>query len=102
MSINQSFFPSYGKGIVVSPGVTSASSAVGIDNKSLNITNLSSTVTVYVRVGSSAATVTATTSDFPVLPSQRVVISKDQSHDTVAYIASATGSIHIIPGEGYM
>lgn len=101
MAINQSFAPKYGSGITVTPNVTSASSVVGLGNKSLNLTNLSATVVVYVRVGTSPATVTATTADFPVLPGQRVVISKAHESDTVAYISSAAGSLHIIPGEGY-
>lgn len=99
MAVNQSFDPKYGSGITVTPNVTSASSVVGLGNKSLNLTNLSSTVVVYVRVGT--APVTATTADMPILPNQRVVISKAHESDTVAYISSAAGSLHIITGEGY-
>lgn len=99
MANNQSFDPKYGSGIPVFPDVVSASVTVGAGNKSLNLTNLSATVVVYVRVGT--APVTATTADMPILPNQRVVISKAHESDTVAYISSAPGSLHIIPGEGY-
>jgi uncharacterized cupin superfamily protein len=100
MSVQASFNPAYGTGITVAPTGTSASSTIGVGSKSLVLTNLSSTVVAYVRVGTGATT--ATTADYPVLPSTQVTISKAQDQNTVAYItASVTGSIHIMAGEGY-
>ena len=100
MAIQASFGPSYGTGVTVSPTVTSASSTLGLGSKSLVITNLSTTVASYVRVGTGSTT--ATTADYVVLPSSQVSISKDQDANTVAYItASSTGSLHIMAGEGY-
>jgi hypothetical protein len=100
MSVQAAFNPAYGTGITVAPTGTSASSTIGVGSKSLVITNLSSTVVAYVRVGTGATT--ATTADYPVLPSTQVTISKAQDQNTVAYItSSSTGSIHIMAGEGY-
>lgn len=100
MAIQASFGPSYGTGVTVSPTATSASSTLGLGSKSLVITNLSTTVATYVRVG--IGSTTATAADYVVLPSSQVSISKDQDANTVAYItASGTGSLHIMAGEGY-
>jgi hypothetical protein len=100
MSVQAAFNPAYGTGITVAPTGTSASSTIGVGSKSLVLSNLSTLVPVYIRVGTGATT--ATTADYPVLPSTQVTISKAQDQNTVAYItSSATGSIHIMAGEGY-
>lgn len=100
MAVQASFNPAYGSGVTVSPGAVSASSTVGFGSKALVITNLSSTVVAYVRVGEGSAT--ATTADYPVLPGTQVSISKAQDQNVVAYItASGSSSLHIMAGEGY-
>jgi len=100
MSVQASFNPAYGSGVTVAPTSTSASSTVGFGSKALVITNLSSTVVAYVRVGEGSAT--ATTADYHVLPSTQVSISKAQDQNVVAYItASGSSSLHIMAGEGY-
>jgi hypothetical protein len=105
MAIRQSFIPAYGSGQTVAPDIASASVSLGGGSqcKSLQLVNLSATLVAYVRCGTSAAGVTATTADLPVLPNSRIVIGKDQSHDTVAHISpGGTGSLHILPGEGHL
>jgi hypothetical protein len=100
MSVQAAFNPAYGTGVTVAPTSTSASSTIGVGSKALVFTNLSASVPVYIRVGTGATS--ATTADYPVLPSTQVTISKAQDENTVAYItASSTGSIHIMAGEGY-
>lgn len=98
MAILETFAPAYGSGIVVSPGAASASSTIGRGSKSLTLTNLGTEV-CYVRVG--AGTVTASTADYPMPIGAQVSISKNQDHDTVAYISANGTSLHIIPGEGF-
>ena len=94
-----SFQPSYGNGITVAPTGTSASSTLGVGSQNVVVTNLSSTVTAYVRIGTGAQT--ATTADYPVLPSTQISLSKDRTDNTVAYITGgSTGSLHIIAGRG--
>jgi len=100
MSVQAAFNPAYGTGVTVAPTNTSASSTLGVGAKALVITNLSANVVSYVRVGTGSAT--ATTADYPVLPSTQITLSKGQDNDTVAYVtAASTGSIHIMAGEGY-
>jgi hypothetical protein len=95
----ETFNPAYGQGVTVSPGTTSASSTLGKGSAAIVVTNLSNTVTAYVRTSAGASTATAT--DYPVLPLSQVSLSKSRDDDTVSYItASGTGSIHIIPGRG--
>lgn len=99
MSVNATFNPAYTKGVTVAPSTVSAASAIGAGSKSLCVTNLGSFV-VYVSVGTSG--VVAAAADYPVLPLTQVSLSKDQDATHVAYVtASGTGSLHIIPGEGF-
>ena len=94
-----SFQPAYGSGVTVSPSGTSASTTMGLGSFGIVLTNLSSTVTAYVRIGEGAQT--ATTADYPVLPSTQVSLSKGRTDNTVAYITGGSaGSLHIIPGRG--
>ena len=95
-----SFQPSYGNGITVAPSGTSASStSVGDGAENVVITNLSSSVISYVRIGEGAQT--ATTADYPVLPSTQVSLTKGRYESTIAYITGgSTGSLHILPGRG--
>ena len=94
-----SFQPSYGNGVTVAPTGTSASSTLGAGSDNIVVTNLSSSVVSYVRVGQGAQT--ATTADYPVLPGTQVSLSKARYENTVAYITgSGTGSLHIIAGRG--
>jgi hypothetical protein len=94
-----SFQPSYGSGVTVAPSGTSASSTLGLGSQSIVVTNLSSNVISYVRVGAGAQT--ATTADYPVLPGTQISLSKARTDNTVAYITGGSaGSLHIIPGRG--
>ena len=100
MAIESPFIPKYGAGVTVTPTTSSASSTIGLSNKTLMLTNLSTTVVSYVRLSLGAST--ATTADLPIPPSAQVKIGKDQDFDTVSYItASGSGSLHILPGEGW-
>jgi hypothetical protein len=100
MAVQASFEPSYTRGITVTPTTASASSAIGVGSKALVFTNLSASVIAYVRVGN--AGITASTADYPLLPNSQISVSKCTDDTHVAYItASGTGSVHIIPGEGY-
>jgi hypothetical protein len=100
MAVQASFEPNYTRGITVAPGTASASSVIGFGSKALVFTNLSPTVISYIRVGN--AGITASTADYPLLPNSQISVSKCQDDTHVAYITSSgTGSIHIIPGEGY-
>lgn len=101
MAVSSTFLPYYNSGVTVTPTTISATQAVGVGAKALVLTNLSPTVTVYVRVGLEG--IVATTADFPVLPNNRICIAKDHDHTTVAFLAPAgPGSLHIIPGEGFL
>jgi len=95
------FQPAYNGGVTVAPGVSSASTNFGPNtSESLVLTNLGTT-TVYVRVGSSANTVTASTKDYPVVAGSQVSLGKTLDDNVVAYISpGGTGSLHIILGRG--
>ena len=95
----ESFCPGYGSGLTVTPNVASASSTLAFDSTGVVLTNLSTTITAYVRIGTGAQT--ATTADYPLLPGTQVSLSKARGERTVAYIApGGAGSLHIISGRG--
>lgn len=99
MTVLAPFMPAYTQGITVAPTTSSASSTIGAGAKSVCFTNLGA-VTCYVRISGSA--VSATAADYPVLPSTQIVLEKPQDFSIIAYIsASGTGSLHILPGEGF-
>lgn len=95
----ETFIPTYGTGVKVSPGSTSASVAIPGDAPAIVVTNLSSYIVTYVRTGTDSAT--ATTADYPVLPGTQVSLSKGRFENRLAYITeSGTSSLHIISGRG--
>lgn len=98
MAVLDTFAPWYGSGIVVSPGVASASSTIGRGSKSLTLTNLGANL-CYVRVGTGS--ITASAADYPLLSGAQVSISKAQDDTTVAYISASGTTLHILPGEGF-
>lgn len=94
-----SFCPAYGHGVTVAPTTSSASTTLGNGSENIVVTNLSSSVISYVRVGEGPQTATA--ADYPVLPNTQISLSKARFETTVAYVTgSDTGSLHIIPGRG--
>lgn len=109
MTILASFQPSYGKGITETATTTSASYTIdgaattyGGGNKSVVVTNQGGTNGVYVRLGNSAATVTATDADYYIPPNAQVTLTKAETDNTIAFLAAAaTTAVHAIPGEGF-
>jgi len=95
----ETFCPAYGTGVTVAPGAISAYSTLTGAGPSIVLTNLSDSVTAYIRTGVDSAV--ATTADYPVLPNTQVSLSKGRFENVVAYItASGTGSLHIMSGKG--
>lgn len=93
------FAPAYGQGITVAPGAATGSTLIGLNSRSLCLTNLG-TFTCYVRVTQGASS--ATIADYPVIAGGQVSISKSQQGDTVSYISpGGATSLHIIPGDGF-
>lgn len=97
----RTFAPSYSKGISVSPTTTTAASALDSSSRSaLVVSNKHASIDCYIRTGDS--TVVATAADYIVLFGQQVSLTKDPDHTHVAYLSvSGTGSLHIIPGDGF-
>ena len=97
----QTFSPAYGNGISVSPTTSTATSALDSKSRgSIVVSNKHASINCYVRTGDS--TVVATAADYIVLFGQQVSLTKDPAHTHVAYLsASGTGSLHIIPGDGF-
>ena len=101
MAALETFNPAYTQGITVAPGAVAASSTIGLNSKSLCLTNLGA-ITVYVRAYKTSDGVkTATAADYPVLPLTQVTITKAEDHDALTYIGAAGASLHVIPGEGW-
>jgi len=98
--IRETFAPHYGSGQTVTPTTTSASVQLGLGDKTIVLTNLSSSVVAYVRTGVSG--VVATAADYPVPALAQVSISKPQDDTHIAFVTSAlSSSLHIMSGEGF-
>ena len=96
---NAPFAPSYGAGVTVAPGSTSANSKIGGTTQTLCLTNLGA-YTAYVHCGEDN-TVVAGTTDYPIPAGMQVTITKPRDYQWVAYYAATTTSVHVMPGEGY-
>lgn len=82
----------------ISATTTSASITLGFSSDQILITN-AGTDTCFVIVGT--GTQTATTSHLPILPSQKLLITKPRDALTVAARALATtATLYITPGVG--
>ena len=68
MAIDTTFNPAYGRGVVVTPAASSASTALGRGSKSIVVTN-SGAGLCYVATGDSS--VTASSADYPVLQANK-------------------------------
>lgn len=92
------FAPSYNRGVIVTPGATSATVVLTGATQTLCFTNLGANV-CYVRLSDVA--ITASTADYPIPGGAQVTISKPREYANLAYISAAGTSLHIIPGEGF-
>ena len=97
--MSRTFSPGYGTGVTEVTSASSGSSFIKANSSSVTFTNLGA-VTVYVRTTSEASTATA--SDYPVLPSTQVSLSKKAGDSHVAHISpDGAGSLHYIAGAGF-
>lgn len=98
MAKQTSFCPAYGTGQSVSVTTSSSSKTFKAGNKSICLTNTGA-VTCYVRVSSDNAS--ATSEDYPVLPSSQVSITIDEAHQYLTAItASGSTTLLFMTGEG--
>ena len=94
------FQPNYNNGVIVSPTATSDNILFGFTSETVVFTNLGDSI-VYIAIGNSNNTVTASLADYPLVVGSQVSIGKDQDDDVVAFFApSGSGSLHFINGIG--
>ena len=100
MNRQNTFAPSWGRGVELATSTSSGSVEVGAGSFTVCITNKDGTDGVFVRTGDS--TVTALDpSDYFIPPNGQVTLTKVKEHTHVAAIAEAnTPTIHVIPGYG--
>lgn len=98
MAVKTAFNPAYGNGQNVAVGLATARIEIGRGSQSLCLSNTGSTA-CYVKTGD--VTVEAVVGeDYIVLPGTQIVLTKDEEHTHLAYIAAAATTLHAIPGEG--
>ena len=102
MTARQPFFPHYGKNLVVTPAVASASSAISADDKQVRVVNSGASIGYFRTYNSFGGTVaqSATTADCPVIASQAIIVSAGPNHDAIAYISAVGTTFNIMTGEG--
>ncbi len=96
----QAFAPAFGNGLLLSPGVASATTAFPNNSNAVELTNLGAT-RVSVAFGNTNAVTASLNADYTIMPGMKIVVTKNRDYEFVAHISSAAGgSLHIIPGEG--
>ena len=98
MAAFQPFSPHYTSGQIVSATATAASATINATSKNVCVTNSGANI-AYVRISDSS--VTATTSDFPILSGQQAIITKATDEDVLSYISPLGATLHIMTGEGW-
>lgn len=91
----------FAPGTTASLAVSAASASVQLTGGGVNVeVQNTSTVNMFVKFGGS--TVTAAVTDYPVLPGQSKLISRDPNTQTyiAAITASGSGTLYATPGEG--
>ena len=97
----QAFAPAFGNGLLLSPGVASATTAFPNNSNAVELTNLGTT-RVSVSFGETNAVTATLNGDYTILPGMKIVVTKNRAFQFIAHISSAAGgSLHIIPGEGF-
>ncbi|QRF55311.1 hypothetical protein [Variovorax paradoxus] len=102
MTARQPFSPAYGTGQAVAPGAASAAVPINASNNQVRIVNTGAAI-AFVRTFSQAAQAgaVATAADMPIPPNMAVTITKDISHDRLAFISAAGTTLQVITGEGW-
>lgn len=91
----------FSPGTTASLAVSAATASVQLTGSGANVeVQNTSTVNMFVKLGTSA--VTAAVTDYPILPGQSKIISRDASTQTyvAAITASGSGTLYATPGEG--
>lgn len=91
----------FAPGTTASLAVSAATASVQLTGGGVNVeVQNTSTVNMFVKLGT--ASVTAAVTDYPVLPGQSKLISRDPNTQTyiAAITASGSGTLYATPGEG--
>lgn len=91
----------FAPGTTASLAVSAVTASVQLTGSGVNVeVQNTSTVNMFVKLGTSA--VTAAITDYPILPGQSKLISRDASTQTyiAAITVSGTGTLYATPGEG--
>lgn len=103
MSVNTAFQPSQGQNQNLSATTTSAIATVMRGTNQLRITVKAGAGDLFIYTYSStnaSAVRAATQNDFCIVAGQSSTFTRQQTHDSVAYISDSTAVFKLIPGEG--
>lgn len=101
MTIKQPFYPHYGSNQVVLPAAASATITIDADNKQLRVVNNGANIGYFRTFSSLSGALSATTADCPIASGKDIVITKDSTHDRLAYISAAGTTFQVMTGEGF-
>jgi hypothetical protein len=104
MTVQAPYTPRYGSGKQLTATASSQNATIDAQflNQQVAIENTGSG-TVYVKTFNIADSASATASaiDFPVSPGDRCVLSKSQTHDTLAYYSESGSTLQVTAGDGW-
>lgn len=91
------FKPSYTQGQTVTPAAVAASIDIDANAKQVCLSNLGLNV-CYVRISNAA--VAAGTTDYPLLPGSKEIITKAVGDNKLSHISADGTTLHVITGSG--
>lgn len=101
MTIRQPFFPQYGSNQVLAAAAASATASINAKCKQVRVVNSGAAKGYFRTFNSVNGAVSATTGDCVVLPNVPVVVTKDEGHDSIAYISATGTTLEVMTGEGF-
>lgn len=101
MTIKQPFFPQYGSNQVLAAAAASASAAINQDCKQLRVVNTGPNKGYFRTYNSNNGAQSATVADCPVPTGMATTVTKDMTHNAIAFISAGGTTFEVMTGEGF-
>jgi len=101
MTAKQPFNPQYGSNQVLTVGASSASATISTGSKQARVLNSGANKGYFRLYNSKFGAQNASTADCPVSAGMATTVTKDQDHDSIAYISAAGTTFDVMTGEGF-
>lgn len=101
MTIKQPFCPQYGSNKVLAVGAASASAGITPDCKQVRVVNTGANKGYFRAYNSNDGVQNATVADCPVATGMATTVTKDSTHNAIAFISAGGTTFEVMTGEGF-